>query len=366
MGGIRHESLVLDDEGNGFGRTGDEPEAVGVVCGRGEKLLLRVVGDDVWGSLTGIDVESGNAPGMVVVEHQPGALLVGVEEGYGTRAGIGHIGNILDAHPGGVGGVLVGGRGPLVRCSVTDPWRDSPVEVERGTVFSVAALRFRDFSAHGILWIEFHHSVHHRAHARAHDRGVGWNEQVACHSGREQVTEQYSHWSVLGGNDCRTQVVGGGYPGIVGDGSARAVQLCIGQRYLCSRDDGCRELDVTAKERTRQVGVHLLPVLDHSNFIVVRPRIGRGVWNRHRNVLAEVVDPTLRKSWQTVDKFPNAAGHNDAVTGFPGGAVGVVRARCRHRDGTCPRSYNGWQGAVGVVGMAEIAGRLGRCGHRRH
>jgi Vitamin K epoxide reductase family len=43
-----------------------------------DQRLLGVVADQVAGSLTGVDVEAGDAPRVVVVEHQPRALLVGV------------------------------------------------------------------------------------------------------------------------------------------------------------------------------------------------------------------------------------------------------------------------------------------------
>ena len=47
---------------------------------RREQCLLGVVGDQVPGGLAGVHVEPGDAPRMIVVEHQPGALLVRVVE----------------------------------------------------------------------------------------------------------------------------------------------------------------------------------------------------------------------------------------------------------------------------------------------
>ena len=69
------EGLVLDDQRDLVG--GDD--AVG------DELLLGVVGDQVAGGLAGVHVEARDAVGVVVVEHQPRALLVGVEERHASR-----------------------------------------------------------------------------------------------------------------------------------------------------------------------------------------------------------------------------------------------------------------------------------------
>ncbi len=66
-----------------------------------DQRLLGVVGDDVGRGLAGIDVQAGDAPGVVVVEHQPGALLVGVVVGLRAVArivrGAGHAQVVLPA-----------------------------------------------------------------------------------------------------------------------------------------------------------------------------------------------------------------------------------------------------------------------------
>ena len=65
--------------GIGVGRAGDGAA--------GDERLLGVVGDQVAGGLAGVHVEAGDAPGVVVVEHQPRALLVGVVEGLAAVVG---------------------------------------------------------------------------------------------------------------------------------------------------------------------------------------------------------------------------------------------------------------------------------------
>ena len=86
----RHERLVLDDE------RGADAEALEGAAGA-DQALLHGVGDQVAGCLAGVHVQPGDAPRMVVVEHQPGALLVGVEERLAPGAGIRHVGHVADA-----------------------------------------------------------------------------------------------------------------------------------------------------------------------------------------------------------------------------------------------------------------------------
>ncbi len=113
---VGYEGLVLDDQGDGCFGTGDEAPV-------DQRLLGRVL-DDVGRSHAAVDVQAGDAPGMVVVEHQPGALLVGVVEGHLAIGGIAIVWHIRHRpHAGAlrVGGVLAGGRDPLVRRAVADP-----------------------------------------------------------------------------------------------------------------------------------------------------------------------------------------------------------------------------------------------------
>ena len=77
---VRHKGLVLDDQRDGVIGSGDDTSV--------HQRLLGCVLDDVGRSLAGVDVQAGDAPGVVVVEHQPGALLVGVVEGHLAVGGI--------------------------------------------------------------------------------------------------------------------------------------------------------------------------------------------------------------------------------------------------------------------------------------
>ena len=85
---------------------------------------------------------------MVVVEHQPGALLVGVEEGHRSGARIGHVGNVAHADALGIGGVLTSRRGPLVRRAVADPGGDAAVQVQGGAVLGEAVRSASGYSPH--------------------------------------------------------------------------------------------------------------------------------------------------------------------------------------------------------------------------
>ena len=53
----------------------------------GDQMLLGFVGDQVAGRFAGIDAQAGDAPGVVVIEHEPGALLVGIAKGLTAVAG---------------------------------------------------------------------------------------------------------------------------------------------------------------------------------------------------------------------------------------------------------------------------------------
>ena len=78
-----HPGPVLDDQGNAdVGRT-LSPEVARVDprdVRSADHVLLNGVRDHVSGCLAGIDVQPRDAHGMVVVELQPGALRVGIEE----------------------------------------------------------------------------------------------------------------------------------------------------------------------------------------------------------------------------------------------------------------------------------------------
>ena len=84
-----------------------------------DQLLLGVIGDQVTSSLAGVHVQAGDTPGVIVVEQQAGALLVGVVEGQAavvgsiaaSRTHVGHVRHTDALRP---GGHLARGRDPLV------------------------------------------------------------------------------------------------------------------------------------------------------------------------------------------------------------------------------------------------------------
>ncbi len=125
--------------------------------------------DDVGCSHAGVDVEAGDAPGVVVVEHQPRALLVGVVEGHLAVGGIAVVIHIRHGPHAGtlrVIRVLAGRRNPLVRRAVRDPGRDAAVQVDDGPVVGEAeTLRHQRIlagtAAHRILRVDLVR-VHHR------------------------------------------------------------------------------------------------------------------------------------------------------------------------------------------------------------
>ena len=85
----RDEGLVLDDQRDLT--AGTVPAATVIDADRAPPLtsvLLDRVLQQVARGLAGVDVEAGDAVGVVVVEHQPGALLVGVVERQGAGARI--------------------------------------------------------------------------------------------------------------------------------------------------------------------------------------------------------------------------------------------------------------------------------------
>ena len=173
-----HEGAVLDDERDLVRGDG----------ARADELLLLVVGDEVAGGLTRVHVEARDAPGVVVVEHQPRALLVGVEEGldavvgdvaYGVMSGTSTHVDALRPRRG-----LVGRRDPLVRRAVADPRADAAVEVQRGAVVLEAVGRLGRLGADRVT-----HPVHHGALVDR-DRGGPWgpcrSPSACCRSGRKR------------------------------------------------------------------------------------------------------------------------------------------------------------------------------------
>ena len=128
---IGDEGFILDDQGDhvGVGRQG----AIG------NHGLHGGVLQHITGSLTAIYVQAGDAIGMVVVEHQTGALLVGVEEGHRTRTGIGHIGHVNRADTFRVGRAFGSGGRPLVGGTIADPGGDAAMQMQGGAVLGVSS-----------------------------------------------------------------------------------------------------------------------------------------------------------------------------------------------------------------------------------
>ena len=85
----------------------------------------------------GIDVETGNAIGMVVIEHQPAALLVGIVKSRRPAGRNRHVGDILKAHALRVGSRLPGRGYPLMGRPIADPRSEAAMEMEGGAVLSV-------------------------------------------------------------------------------------------------------------------------------------------------------------------------------------------------------------------------------------
>src|SRR5690606_15424236 len=84
-----HKGLILKDQGNSvtwqdLQITGVDPAQVSAI----DEVLLDLVAKQVSGSFAGVDVQAGDAKGMVVIEHEPGALLVVVVKGQRTVAGV--------------------------------------------------------------------------------------------------------------------------------------------------------------------------------------------------------------------------------------------------------------------------------------
>ncbi len=121
--------------------------SAGMIHSTVDQRLLGFVGDQIAGSLARIDAEAGDTPGVVVVEHQPRTLLVGIVVCLAAIIRcrtVGYTGYILT-----ISGtfptlaplrVLVSRRisgsraDPLVRGPIADPRGDTAVQVQRGAV----------------------------------------------------------------------------------------------------------------------------------------------------------------------------------------------------------------------------------------
>jgi len=321
---VRHERLVLDDQRDRCIRAGDESEPRGIVWGRRQQLLLGVVGDDVSCGFARIDVQAGDAPGVIVVEHQPGALLVGVVEGHGPivgRARVVHVWDRLHADALRVTGGFACWRDPLMGRAVADPGRDAAMQVQRGAVLGVAPERFRGLTAVRLQGAAKCGGPFHAAplldqvgpHARAHDRYIGRDEQVAARAGRQQVVELDAHRPVFGSHDRGAEVMGWRHAKVPCQDGVWPGQVCIRQLHMLARDHTGFKLDVAAQQRRGQVRMHLLPVLHQRDLVVVGPRIGGGVGNAHRDVLATAIGIGRAKPRQSIDELAYAVAQHVAA-----------------------------------------------------
>ncbi len=118
-----------------------------------DHVLLNGVRDHVSGCLAGIDIKTRDAHGMVVIEHQPGTLRVGIEESQASAirsvalngaTGIQHVRHIPYADALGIrerlrsiGVCFSSGRNPLVSIAVADPDGVVAVVVDSGPVLRV-------------------------------------------------------------------------------------------------------------------------------------------------------------------------------------------------------------------------------------
>jgi len=337
-GGRVHEGLVLNDDGNAVavdgrhGTAGDGPR-------RDEGLLLGV-GDQVSRRHARVDVKSRYAPGMVVVEEQSRALLVGVV--VGLRPGTGvvrrvrrradreagacrnrrvvvagvepHVGDIHDARARLERRRIQGWRDPLVGRSVADPGRPAAVEMEVGAVFREAQRRrrlvgfARAYDVVGLgprcVW----------PRPRPHDRRVDGEEELAGGVRGQLVDELDPDRPVLRGHDHGSQIADPRRGHVVGR-TAR-VRAVI-------------DLHVAAETRGAHFRMHDLAVFLQLDLVVIGSGIGQFVRYGKRNRLSR----------------------RGAVRRIPQARQGVLELR--------------QQRAVGPVrGCAEVIRRLAGSRHR--
>ena len=250
-----HEGLVLDDQGKLIGteRVGDH-KAAGVdasAVGAVDQVLFRRVRYNVACRHSRIHVETGDPGGMVMIEHQSCAQLVGIKErqrprarivrrprGPGRHGGMAHrvephVRNVR--HAGALGfGCGFSCRGiPLKNGSVTDPRRGGAVEMGRGAVLGIHF---------GIAVTRVGRNV-----PCAHVGGVDGNKEVASGAGGKFIFVQDPHGYVPCGYDHGTE---------------------IGRRLLHPVYD----FDVAPQLGRREVGMQLLGVFNRPDFVAVRIR----------------------------------------------------------------------------------------------
>ena len=187
-----------------------------------------VVGDQVAGGLAGVHVQAGDAPGVVVVEHQPGALLVGVVEGLAAvvggvadtlRIASGMSGTFSTLTPCGQG--VVSPAGVIHWCGVPSliHGRDAAVQVQGGAVVREAAIASFGYSLHiglrtSSMTVPSSTGSRHRPSGPCRSPSCvvsTGQEQVAVRAGRQQVVEDDADRLVLGRGDDRAEALRRGH-----------------------------------------------------------------------------------------------------------------------------------------------------------
>ncbi|OPZ76401.1 MAG: hypothetical protein BWY79_01642 [Actinobacteria bacterium ADurb.Bin444] len=254
-----------------------------------------------------------------MVEHQAGALLVGVIEGHYAIvwvAAIAHIRDGLHADALWVRGVFAGGCNPLVRGTIADPGGDAAVEVQGGAVFGIAVGILDDavtcehivaHTAHGVLRVHLFHAVHVRTHARTHHGSIHRDEEVPINAGWEEVVEFDSHRAILSCHNRGSKVVGRGDAEEAGEAFG-PIEQRIGESHVLAGDNSCGNLHIASQQGFRQVGVHFLAVLHHSDFVVIGAGVGGGIGHRHRQILPQVVGIGCGQPGQAIHEFADATG----------------------------------------------------------
>ena len=313
VAGPGDEGLVLDDEGDAIGV--DAPAVVGQDA-VGDELLLDVIDQQVAGRFTHVDVQAGEAEGVVVVEHQPAALLVAVEVGADAvpSRGVGeqlpgahHVGHIGEGRALLVGRGVASGGDPLVRRAVTDVGIQATMEVELAAVLGVGG-------APG-------------GFAGTHEGGVHGQRQVAGGAEGQLVAEGDAHGTIPLGEDEGPEVVGG------------AISVRV-------------QILVATQAGGRQVGVHLLGVIHQADVVVVGTREGGGVGHGHGDVVPQVVFIGRGESGEGVHELADdgrVRPVGDDATHVVGSAQGV-------HD---PRRGNHAKLLLDASGLRNLPGSLG-------
>ncbi|VVB84274.1 Uncharacterised protein [uncultured archaeon] len=243
----RQESFILNDQWNPEIRKDS----------LSNKRLFYGINIQVRCCLTCVDIEACKAIGVVVVEHQPGTLLVGIIKCQRSQglASIVHVRNIPHTDTFRIVGDFPCRGRPLVLRPIADPGRVASVQVKSSPVLGI----IRGFCPIGAL-------------PRSHYGFIRREEKVASCASGKVVCELDAHGSVLLGYDHRPEVMGnisgkdlstGGVHYIsairVFQGNVPA-DTCV----LCSLD-----LYVTPQCGRVQVGMHLLCIFYKADLVII-------------------------------------------------------------------------------------------------